>query len=354
MNYDDKSAAHPSLYQRKIIHLDMDAFYASVEMRDNPALRNVPVIIGGSPESRGVVCTANYAARKFGVHSAMACARAYRLCPDAVFLKPQFEKYSHVSQQIRKIFARYTDVIEPLSLDEAYLDVTHSPTELYAVQIARQIRAAITDELGLTASAGVAPNKLIAKIASDYQKPDGITVVLPEQAQAFMAPLPLRKISGIGPATEKRLAKFQLHKCQDVKAWNLKGLETHFGERFAQWIYLRCRGIDERPVQASTKRKSIGKEHTFAQDIKDEKALIDEIGKLTKKVCTALSVKDLTAKNVTLKVRFQDFQTVTRSYTPPERLSDEEHIREVALMLLAKTQAKQRPVRLLGVSVKIN
>src|SRR3989338_5154126 len=200
-----ESDIHPSLLKRKIIHFDMDAFYAAVEIRDDPRLQGKPIVIGGSPNSRSVVCTASYPARRYGIRSAMSCARAAFLCPEAIFIKPNFEKYKAASVQIREIFSRYTDLIEPLSLDEAYLDVTNNKLGLYAVQIAKRIKSDIVKELNLTGSAGVAPNKLVAKIASDLNKPDGLTIVLPHQVTEFMRNLPLRKINGIGPATEKRL-----------------------------------------------------------------------------------------------------------------------------------------------------
>jgi DNA polymerase IV len=226
---------HPSLLKRKIIHVDMDAFYAAVETRDNPELVGRPLVIGGHPQSRGVVCTASYVARKFGIRSAMSCARAYRLCPDAVFLPPNFHKYQQVSQQIHGIFARYTPLIEPLSLDEAYLDVTQAPSGLYAAQIGREIQSAVSQELRLSCSVGVAPNKLVAKIASEYRKPAGLTVVPPEKVAAFMRVLNVRSLFGVGPATEKRLHALGLLTCADIITAPIDLLEEQLGS-FGLWI----------------------------------------------------------------------------------------------------------------------
>lgn len=342
---------HPSLLKRKIIHVDMDAFYASVEVRDRPELAGRPVVIGGSPQSRAVVCTSSYEARKFGVRSAMSCAQAFRLCPDAVFLSPNFAKYVEVSHQIREIFGRYTDLIEPLSLDEAYLDVTHSASGLYAVQIGRQIQAAILRELGLSCSVGVAPNKLVAKIASDFRKPAGLTVVPPERVAAFMQPLGVRKIFGVGPATEKRLHALGLKTCADVLTLPLQQLEATLGS-FAQWIYAAAQGIDERSVRTSRERKSLGREETFAKDLLLLPALLGELLALAQKTAQDLQRRQLFGRTVTLKVKYGDFQQITRSHTLSNPTQESQLVFETAQrLLLERSEAGRRPIRLLGLSL---
>lgn len=341
---------HPWLLERKIIHFDMDAFYASVEVRHRPELKGKPLIVGGSPQSRGVVCTASYEARKFGVRSAMACAQAARLCPEAIFISPDFAKYKAASQEIHEIFARYTSQIEPLSLDEAYLDVTHNTQGLYATSIALQIQRAIQSELRLSGSAGIAPNKLIAKIASDFHKPAGITVVLPEQVNRFMQKLPLRRLHGIGPATDKRLKELGLETCADVWKHSEAWLEEQLGSTGA-WLYERSRGLDDRPVETSRERKSLGKEETFATDILERPALEREIALIAAEVAEALQRKGLRGRTITLKVKYADFSRCTRSQTLGFFTQDAEILRQCALKLLDATEAGQRKVRLLGVSV---
>ena len=340
---------HPSLLKRKIIHLDMDCFYAAVEVRDNPSLKGKPVIVGGPPGSRGVVATCSYEARRFGIHSAMASSYAYRLCPEAVFVFPSFEKYKTVSFQIREIFKRYTELIEPLSLDEAYLDVTDH--ELFAVQIAKRMREDIKKETGLTGSAGVAPNKLIAKIASDINKPDGITVVQPHQAKEFMKKLPLRKINGIGPATEKRLLSEGFKICEDLWPFPLEELQNKIGERLGAWLFKRSRGLDDRPVETSWVRKSLGTETTFSQDILNPEILKQEIEKLTERVSKSLQKKGFSGKTITLKVKYSDFKRITRAKTLEERTNQKEDLSFYASSLLEKTEAGSKAIRLLGVSV---
>ncbi|MES2744260.1 MAG: DNA polymerase IV [Bdellovibrionota bacterium] len=341
---------HPSLLQRKIIHFDMDAYYASIEVRDDPSLAGKPLIVGGSPTSRGVVCTASYEARKFGVRSAMACATAYRLCPEAIFIRPNFDKYTEDSRAIREIFGRYTHLIEPLSLDEAYLDVTHSPMGLRATQIAKKIQDDIIRELNLSGSAGVAPNKLVAKIASDINKPKGITVVMPEQVLKFMGTLPLRKIHGIGPATEKRLEKKGFRNCRDLWPHSIEGLEKELGN-LGPWLYLRTRGIDERPVRTHRERKSLGKEDTFATDLIDLEALDKELVILVEKVQRGMKRKDIQGKTITLKVKYSDFTLNTRSHTLPSAVNEAKDLLEVTRELMKLTEAGRKKIRLLGVSV---
>lgn len=343
---------HPSLLQRKIIHFDMDAFYASVEVRDNPELKGKPIVIGGSPQSRGVVCTASYEARKFGIRSAMPCSQAYRLCPSALFIRPDFTKYKAASTEIRAIFQRYTDRIEPLSLDEAYLDVTQNRLGIYATKLALRIQKEIADELHLTGSAGVAPNKLIAKIASDINKPNGLAVVLPEQVSAFMENLPLRRIHGIGPASEKRLLDVGLRVCRDVWAWPLVRLEDELGENMGNWLYKRSRGWDERPVETQRERKSLGREETFSSDILDVEKLKEELHSICLDLAASLKSRGLSGKTVTLKVKYADFTLSTRSQTLSEAIDGAEDLEAIASrLLLSNTEAGKKRIRLLGVSV---
>ncbi|WP_141735212.1 DNA polymerase IV [Oligoflexus tunisiensis] len=341
---------HPSLLERKIIHFDMDAFYASIEIRDDPSLKDKPLVIGGSPQSRAVVCTASYVARKFGVRSAMPCSQAARLCPDAVFMAPNFYKYKAVSQQIRDIFQQYTSLIEPLSLDEAYLDVTHNERGLYATKLAKLIQDQIYDELKLTGSAGIAPNKLLAKIASDINKPRGLTVILPEQARRFMEHLPLRRIHGVGPASEKRLQQAGLVYCRDVWQRDPAELERQLGS-MGRWIWVRSQGIDERPVEVERERKSLGKEDTFATDILDPDVLVKELRALAAAVADALQRRGLRGKTITVKCKYADFNQVTRSRSLTAPTDEAVVIQEIACDLLGQTEVGKRKVRLLGVSV---
>jgi len=354
---ENSGGVHPSLLERKIIHVDMDAFYASVEIRDNPDLSGRPVIVGGSPDSRGVVATASYEARNFGVRSAMACSRAARLCPGAVFIRPDFEKYRAVSTRIREIFSRYTKLIEPVALDEAYLDVTDNVDGLYAVQIAKKIQQEIREELGLSCSAGVAPNKMLAKIASDLRKPGGISVVLPAQVVEFMRALPLRKINGIGPATEQRLARHGLRVCGDVWEKTAGELAGMFGERMGAWLADRSRGIDGRRVQTSRERKSIGCEETFARDVTAPEILRQELAGVARQLAARMEKRELSGRTLTLKVKYADFTQVTRAATLDGggvfSGGDAGGIYAAALGLLEKTEAGRRPVRLLGLAIRV-
>ncbi len=319
-------------------------------MRDDPTLQGKPVIIGGPPNSRAVVCTASYAARRYGVHSAMPCAKAVRLCPQAIFIMPNFAKYYAVSQQIQEIFRKYTPLIEPLSLDEAYLDVTKNSLDLYAVKIALLIQEEIFQKLKLTGSAGVAPNKLLAKIASDMRKPNGITVVLPEGALNFMEKLPLRKIHGIGPVTEKRLAHAGLKSCRDVYPYSLADLEAKIG-KMAEWLYSRARGIDEREVEVNWVRKSLGREETFAKDLLAIEELKAELAVIVDSVATRLQNKNLKGKTITLKIRYDDFSRITRSHSLLEPTANSHLILKVVEDLLRETDAGKRKIRLLGVTL---
>lgn len=344
-------AVHPSLLKRKIIHVDMDAFYAAVEMRDNPELHGKPVVIGGSPQSRAVVCTSNYEARKFGIRSAMSCAQAFRLCPQTVFLPPDFAKYTQVSSQIRAIFARYTAIIEPLSLDEAFLDVTANQQGLYASQIGKLIQSDVSRELSLTCSVGIGPNKLVAKIASDFRKPAGLTVVPPEKVASFMRELPVRKIFGVGPATEKRLNLAGIITCDDVLRFPFVQLEAQLGS-FAHWIYMAAQGLDDRPVTVHRERRSMGREETFSQDLILIPRLLQELESLAELVGKDLQRKKLRGRTLTLKVKYHDFSQITRSRTL-SRASDDsaEFLAAAKLLLLEKTEAGRKKIRLLGLSV---
>jgi len=336
---------------RKIIHIDMDAFFASVEQRDNPALRNRPVVVGGRPDSRGVVAAASYEARKYGIHSAMPCSQAYRQCPQAVFVKPRFEAYREVSQQIHAIFTQYTDLVEPLSLDEAYLDVTRNNiNEASATRIAQAIRQQIRKQTGLTASAGVSYNKFLAKIASDINKPDGIKVVLPEEGEAFVAELAIGRFYGIGRATEKKMRALGIENGTQLKSNSLEFLLQNFGKA-GSFYYQIARGIDEREVNSTRIRKSLGSENTFSTDISDINELLEYLSLLAQEVSDDLLRKNLKGRTVTLKVKYDDFQQITRSKTIERKINDYDTIYSLCKMLLLNTQAGERKVRLLGVSL---
>lgn len=344
-----KNDIHPSLLQRKIIHVDMDAFYASVEVRDNPKLRGRPVVIGGSPHSRGVVCTASYEARTFGIRSAMACSKAFRLCPDAIFIEPNFEKYTQVSRSIRDIFRRHTPIIEPLSLDEAFLDVTQN-CDTYAVTIGKQIQSSIATELQLSCSVGIAPNKLVAKIASDYRKPAGLTVVPPEKVFAFMQTLPVRQLFGVGPATEARLARLGIRSCADLIAMPAETAELLLGQS-GLWLHQAAHGIDLRPVQTHRTRKSFGREETFSKDQTCVEKLLKELERLCTRVAEDLIKAQTRCRTVTLKIKYADFSVNTRSTTRALPFHDHRDMFEqVRTLLIEKTDAGQRAIRLVGVS----
>ncbi len=335
---------------RKIIHIDMDAFYASVEQRDDPSLRGRPVVVGGSPDSRGVVATASYEARRFGIRSAMPASRARRLCPDAVFIKPRFEVYAAESRRIRAIFHRYTPLVEPLSLDEAYLDVTGcTACRGSATLIARRIKQEILEETGLTASAGVSYNKFLAKLASDIDKPDGLHLITPEQGPAFIASLPIGRFHGVGPATEARMRELGIHTGADLRRRSLEELQAAFGKSGA-FYYNIARGIDERPVQPVRERKSIGSETTFPRDLDDPEAMLAALRPLAAEVLDSLSQRRLSADTWTLKVKYHDFRQVTRSHSCHPPLRELEALMTVLATLLTRTEAAERPVRLLGVT----
>ena len=335
---------------RKIIHVDMDAFYASVEQRDNPQLRGQPVAVGGSA-ARGVVAAASYEARAFGVHSAMPSVTAKRKCPHLIFVPPRFEVYRQVSQQIRAIFAEYTPLIEPLSLDEAYLDVTENLKRMeIATEIATEIRARIKSVTGLNASAGISYNKFLAKMASDLNKPNGQAVITPKNGPAFVEALPVKKFHGVGPATAERMKRHGIETGYDLKSKSLQFLQQHFGKS-GPYFYGIARGIDERQVKADRVRKSVGAEDTFAQDIDALDAAQTELRPLAEKVWRYCEAHDITGKTVTVKIKYSDFTQATRSRTVPQGLSSIELVLEIADALLSSVYPFKRPVRLLGVTL---
>ncbi len=335
---------------RRVIHVDMDAFYASVEQRDRPDLQGKPVAVGGSPTARGVVAAASYEARVFGVRSAMPMARAVRLCPGLVIVRPDMQKYRTVSQQVFEIFRSVTPLVEPLSLDEAYLDVTeNSWNEPLATPVARRIKTLIHQATGLTASAGVAPNKFLAKIASAWRKPDGLTVIPPERIETFLEALPVDALWGVGPVTASRLRERGIARLLDVRTADAAVLRSAVGS-MADWLTRLAWGCDDRPVQPNRASKSSSSECTYAEDLDDLNRIRDEIAELARENAEWLVRKGLTARTVTIKVRYKDFTTITRSHSAPPT-SDPEAIVRRALDLLRKTEAGSRPVRLLGAGV---
>jgi len=336
---------------RRIIHIDMDAFYASVEQRDRPELRGRPVAVGGRPDARGVVAASSYEARTFGVRSAMSMARAVRLCPHLAIIPPDFAKYGSVSTTVFELFRAVTPLVEPLSLDEAYLDVTENAwNEPLAVNVAKRLKQEIRDVTGLTASAGVAPNKFLAKIASGWRKPDGLTVVAPERVEAFLQKLPVEALWGVGPVTAARLRSIRLERVVDVRRADPEELRRAVGS-YAGWLIDLANGIDNRPVEPFRPRKSVGTENTFAEDLSDRDRIGREIADMAREDADWIERRNLYARTVTIKVRYGDFTTITRSDTRVPATRDGEAIAERAVALLGRTEAGTRPVRLLGVSL---
>ena len=335
--------------QRKIIHIDMDAFYASVEQRDDPALKGKPVAVGGG--HRGVVAAASYEARKFGVRSAMPSVTAKRRCPDLVFVKPRFDVYKAVSNQIRAIFADYTELIEPLSLDEAYLDVTEDRLELGSARaIAEQIRARIRSETGLTASAGVSYCKLIAKLASDQNKPDGICVIPPGRGETFVATLPVKRFHGVGPVTAARMEKLGILTGADLQKWSRAELEGHFGSS-GGWYWRIARGIDEREVKPDRPYKSVSAERTFDEDLRNPEALAAELDRIAGYAWDRVERAGVAGRTVTLKIKFADFEIITRSKSFPVSIPDQAAFTEAGQALLAALQPVPKGIRLLGLGL---
>ncbi len=336
---------------RKIIHIDMDAFFASVEQRDSRQYQGKPLIVGGAPDSRGVVAACSYEARAFGVRSAMASSQAARLCPQAIFVKPRFEVYREVSQQIQAIFKSVTALVEPLSLDEAYLDVTachHFAGS--ATLIAKDIKKCIKQQTQLIASAGVSYNKFLAKIASDMDKPDGLYVIKPEQGAAFVEQLPIARFFGIGKATEAKMHRAGIFTGADLKAYSKEELLARFG-KVGEYYYQIARAIDERPVNNVRRRKSISTETTFADDMYDLNKMHSKLVDLAADVSGILKQKKLFAQTLIIKVKYADFQQVTRSLTTAQPFQSLSSIDGELLALLQKTQAGTKKVRLLGVGV---
>lgn len=335
---------------RKIIHVDMDAFYASVEQRDDPQLQGKPLAVGGSA-ARGVVAAASYEARKFGVHSAMPSVTAKRKCPDLIFVPPRFDVYKAVSQEIREVFQDYTSMIEPLSLDEAYLDVTENLKGMeIATEIASEIRARIKQVTGLNASAGISYNKFLAKMASDLNKPNGQAVITPKNGPAFVEALPVKKFHGVGPATAQKMQRLGIETGADLKACSLPFLAEHFGKS-GPYFYGIARGIDERPVRPDRIRKSIGAEDTFIEDIHDLDLALSQLTPLAEKVWRSCEAQGISGKTVTVKIKYSDFTQATRSRTSPSPVTGAAEIAQAASTLLSTVHPFRRSVRLLGVTL---
>lgn len=336
---------------RKIIHVDMDAFYAAVEQRDNPALLGQPVVVGGDPRERSVVAAASYEARRFGVHSAMPMKTALRQCPQAVRISPDFHKYRRISGEIHAIFHEYTDLVEPVAYDEAYLDVTYNKQDIpFGHRTARLLKAQIRRQLHLTASAGVAPNKFLAKIASDLQKPDGLVVVMPDQVQDFLRPLPVEKIPGVGQVTRQHLSERGINTIGELAGQELADLVRRFGKRGA-YLWELAQGRDDSPVDPSWEPQQLSQETTFAVDVYEREEMRFALKELAEELSGRLRRRRLRGRSVTLKVRYPDFQTITRSMTQYPYLDQAETIMERAMELLERTEAEARGVRLLGVGV---
>jgi DNA polymerase-4 len=336
---------------RKIIHIDMDAFYASIEQRDHPEYRGKPICVGGSPEGRGVVMTASYEARKFGIHSAMSSKRAIQLCKHAIFVRPRFEAYKEASRKIRAIFHRYTDLVEPLSLDEAYLDVTEDKQQIgSAIEIAKLIKQAIKDELQLTASAGVSVNKFVAKIASDINKPDGLTFIGPSKIETFVEKLPVTKFHGIGKVTAEKMKKMGINTGADLKKLSEHEMVRNFGKT-GRFFYKIVRGIDNRDVIPDRETKSVGAEDTFPFDLNDIKDMFRELDKLAAIVYDRLENHRLRGRTITVKIKYSDFTVITRSKSFAEPVNDVDIIIATAHRLLEQTEPEGKNIRLLGVSV---
>ena len=336
---------------RKIIHCDCDCFYASVEMRDDPSLRGRPLAVGGRAEQRGVVATCNYEARRYGIHSAMATAQAVKLCPDLILIPPNMEKYRIASRQIMDIYRDYTDLVEPLSLDEAYLDVTNSPhCKGSATLIAQEIRRRIFETVGITASAGVAPNKFVAKIASDWNKPDGLFLVRPDEVDAFVAVLPVKKLFGVGKVTAAKLHRLGAQTCGDLRDWNMDKLQQHFGS-FGARLYDLCRGIDDRDVNPVRERKSISTEETYTPDVPDLDGCLALLPDLYEHLLGRIKRNNAEKfiNKLFVKIKFADFQRTTVEcvgYAP--NMTMFRHLMETGWLRAS------RPVRLLGVGVRLS
>lgn len=339
---------------RKIIHIDMDAFFAAVEERDNPSLKGKPVIIGADPRKtggRGVVSTCNYEARKFGVHSAMSSKEAYERCPQAIFISGNYEKYRQIGQQLREIFKRYTDLVEPMSIDEAYLDVTENKLGIKsAVKIAKMIQYDIWQEVHLTCSAGVSYNKFLAKLASDFEKPRGLTLVLPDKALPFLAELPIEKFHGVGKKSVARLHELGVYRGADLLELSESQLIDHFG-RFGYDLYRKARGISNSPVRPNRVRKSVGSERTYGKLLYDEADIKAELSKNSRRVADTLQKNQKKGRIVVIKVRYADFSTLTKRMSLEETTNDYDKIEQTAHKIYDSLEESQSGIRLLGVTV---
>ena len=338
-----------SNFQRKIIHIDMDAFYASVEQMDNPALKGKPIAVGGN-ENRGVVSAASYEARKFGVRSALSGVLAKKYCPDLIFVRPRFDRYKEISKQIQSIFHEYTDLVEPLSLDEAYLDVTHNKKgNPSATLLANEIRARILSEVGLTASAGISVNKFIAKVASDYNKPNGQKTVSGDEIVPFLENLPIQKFYGVGKVTTEKMFQLGIFTGLDLKNKSLEFLEQHFGKS-GSYYYQVVRGIHNSPVQAKRTTKSVAAEHTFDVNLSSEIFMLEQLESISRQIEKRLQKHSISGKTITLKIKYSDFSLQTRSKTMPYYISDKNLIFEIVKELLYQERLKDS-VRLLGIAL---
>lgn len=342
--------ADEAALNRKIIHIDMDAFYASVEQRDDPSLKGKPVAVGYLGP-RGVVAAASYEARVFGVRSAMPSIRAKRMCDDLIFVPPRFDAYREVSRQIHGIFRKYTDIIEPLSLDEAYLDVTHNFLGIAsATTIAKEIRQSIREQTNLTASAGVSYNKFLAKLASDRNKPDGLCVIRPEQGPEFVAALPVRNFHGVGPVTSKKMESLGIITGQDLRDKPFEFLQKHFGKS-ARYYYWAARGRDDRPVEAHQERRSISVEDTFADDLFETSDLLEAVDRLARILWLRMQNAQVQGRTLTLKIKFADFKQITRSQSRPALIQSQEALCQMSRELLRAQLPLRMGARLLGVGV---
>lgn len=338
------------MIQRVIMHVDMDAFFASVEQRDNPSLKGQPVLVGGKPEERGVVCAASYEARTFGIRSAMAMSQAMRLCPHAVICPPRFEAYRDASVQIHAIFKQITPIIEPVSLDEAYLDVTRQTVDYdHASAVARRIKSDIQENTGLSSSVGIGPNKFLAKVASDFDKPDGLYLIAPEEAEKFLEPLPVRVIPGIGKRTEERLIEMGIETVIDFKERSLGEIQGLLGNKSGERLYFLSRGIDYSPVITERRRKSISVERTFYHDIEDKKEMKFVFKELAVELSEHLAESKLKGRTIGIKVRLDNFKIITRAHTMDHPTSEQKEIASVSHHLLNQIDMTGRKVRLLGV-----
>ncbi|WP_235595785.1 DNA polymerase IV [Mastigocoleus testarum] len=337
--------------QRKIIHIDMDAFYASVEQRDNPKYRGKPLVVGGSPNQRGVVAAASYEARKYGIHSAMPSKLALAKCPNLIFVKPRFEVYRAISAQIHDIFRLYTDIFEPIALDEAYLDVTSNKQGLpYASTVAKRIRTEIFQQTKLTASADVSINKFLAKIASGTNKPNGMTVILPEDAEKFVESLPIEKFHGIGKVTATKMHDLGIRTGTDLKERSLEFLVQEFG-KVGKYYYKIARARDDRAVEPNRIRKSIGAENSFAEDLSDKESILLELKQVARILQERLDKNQASGRTLTLKVKFSDYQQITRSRTFGDNINSLDKIIAEAIALFEAIELENRSIRLLGISL---